>query len=49
MSSQKKKASAKATVKFKDLKAKRNPKGGSGLKIDSSNSVMKTAAWIEIT
>jgi hypothetical protein len=28
MSSQKKKASAKATVKFKDLTSKKNPKGG---------------------
>jgi hypothetical protein len=28
MASQKKKAAAKASVKFKDLKSKKNPKGG---------------------
>ncbi len=29
MASSKKKASAKTSVKFKDLKSKKNPKGGS--------------------
>lgn len=47
MASKKKKASAKSAVKFKDLKAKGNPKGGSGLKIDSSSPTVYKG-WIEI-
>jgi hypothetical protein len=49
MASQKKKASAKTSVKFKDLKSKSNPKGGSSLKIDSTNTSSKFAGWIEVT
>jgi hypothetical protein len=32
MKSQKKKATAKASVKFKDLKSNKNPKGGNAIK-----------------
>jgi hypothetical protein len=35
MSHTKKKATATGRVKFKDLSAKKNPKGGSGLKLET--------------
>jgi hypothetical protein len=45
MASKKKKATAKAAAKFKDLKSKKNPKGGAFdtyVKLTS-----KVASWIE--
>lgn len=47
MASPKKKVSAKASVKFKDLKSKKNPKGGafdSYLKVSSPKAV----GWLKI-
>jgi hypothetical protein len=45
MASQKKKATAKPTLKFKDLQAKKNPKGGAidaYLKIESPSQLKIT-------
>jgi hypothetical protein len=44
MKSSKKKASAKSSVRFRDLETKKNPKGGGSLKIDATS-----AGWIKIT
>jgi hypothetical protein len=50
MASSKKKASAKAAVKFKDLKSHKNPKGGAFdayMKLEPGAATPKLA-WIEI-
>jgi hypothetical protein len=45
MASSKKKATAKTSVKFKDLKSKRNPTGG--LKIKLTDAALPKLSWIE--
>jgi hypothetical protein len=48
MASKKKKATAKTAAKFKDLKSKKNPKGGAfDAYLTAKRPSGKLAAWIE--
>jgi hypothetical protein len=47
MASTKKKTSAKSSVKFRDLKSKKNPRGGSSSGGDRPTESFKISKWVD--